>query len=171
MDKLYEKSSNFAKATSDKETGCCPRFNPKPWTDKEITWKDKLFVKDRVRSIFHIPINFGQVVVKNIEKVKNADASPAVPLMLSDENSLWGSDIYIAVSKNVPGAEMAKISGKFLSRVFEGPFQNCGKWAKEVKKYVLDKGKKLKKMYFFYTSCPACAKHYGKNYVVILAQI
>ncbi len=24
---------------------------------------------------------------------------------------------------------------------------------------------------FFYTTCPNCAKHYGKNYVVILAQI
>jgi hypothetical protein len=26
-------------------------------------------------------------------------------------------------------------------------------------------------MYFFYTTCPKCAKKYGKNYVVILAQI
>lgn len=161
MDKLYEKS----------ETGCCPRFDPKPWDEKEIVWKDKLFLKDRVLSIFHIPLNFGKVVVKNAEKIKNADALPAVPLMLSDENSLWGSDVYIAVAKNVPEAEMVKMSGKFLSKVFEGSFQNAGKWAKEMEGHVEKKGKKTKKMYFFYTTCPACAKHYGKNYVVILAQV
>lgn len=161
MDKLYENS----------ETGCCPRFDPKPWEDKEVTWKDKLFLKDRVRSIFHIPLNFGQVIVKNMEKIEKADALPTIPLMLSDENSLWGADIYIAVGKEVPNTEMAKISGTFLSKVFEGSFQDCGKWAKEMVEYVKSKGKELKKLYFFYTACPACAKHYGKNYVVILAQI
>jgi NMD protein affecting ribosome stability and mRNA decay len=25
-------------------------------------------------------------------------------------------------------------------------------------------------MYFFYTTCPKCARKYGKNYVAILAQ-
>ena len=161
MDKLYEKS----------ETGCCPRFDPKPWEDKEITWKDKLFLKDKVRSIFHIPLNFGQVMVRSMEKIKNADALSPTPLMLSDENSLWGADVYIEVSKEVPSAEMAKISGTYLTKVFEGPFQNIGKWVKEMKEYVKSKGKEMKKMYFYYTSCPACAKYYGKNYVVILAQI
>lgn len=161
MDKLYEKS----------ETGCCPRFDPQPWMEKKIVWKDKLFLKDRVRSFFHIPLNFGPVIVRNIEKIKDADALPSIPLMLSDENSLWGADIYIAVGRNVPDSQMTKISGTFLSKVFEGPFQNCGKWAKEMKGYVKAKGEELKKLYFFYTTCPACAKYYGKNFVVILAQI
>ncbi|MHC4509420.1 MAG: hydrolase [Planctomycetota bacterium] len=26
-------------------------------------------------------------------------------------------------------------------------------------------------MYFFYTTCPKCAKVYGKNYTVLLAKI
>jgi len=37
--------------------------------------------------------------------------------------------------------------------------------------YVAKKGKQLKKIYFCYTTCPACAKAYGKNYVVLFAQI
>ncbi|MHC4216244.1 MAG: hydrolase, partial [Planctomycetota bacterium] len=28
MDTLYE----------DAETGCCPRFDPQPWDEKEVTW-------------------------------------------------------------------------------------------------------------------------------------
>ena len=31
MDKLYENS----------ETGCCPRFDPAPWNENEITWQVK----------------------------------------------------------------------------------------------------------------------------------
>ena len=111
MDKLYEES----------ETGCCPRFDPGPWNEKEITLQDKLFLKDRVMSFFHIPLNFGKVMVRNMEKITAAGALAPAPLMLSDENSLWGADIYIEVSREVPGARMEKISGTFLTKVFEGP--------------------------------------------------
>jgi hypothetical protein len=37
--------------------------------------------------------------------------------------------------------------------------------------YVRQREKQLKKLYFFYTTCPKCAKYYGKNYVVLLAQV
>ena len=161
MDKLYEES----------ETGCCPRFNPEPWDEKEITFQDKLFVKDHVRSFFHIPLNFGKVMVKNMERIQQAGALVPVPVMLSDEKSLWGADIYIAVAKEVPGAEMAKVSGTFLTKVFEGPYKNAGKWAREMKAYVEAKKREIEKMYFFYTTCPKCAEYYGKNYTVILAKV
>jgi len=116
-------------------------------------------------------MNFGQVIVKNMEKIKAAGALAPKPLMLSDEKSLWGSDIYIAVSKEVPGAENIKISGRFLTKVFEGHYKNTGNWIKEMKNYVKSTGKEIKKMYLFYTTCPKCAEYYGKNYTVILAEI
>lgn len=161
MDKLYEQS----------ETGCCPRFNPEPWNEKELIWQDKLFIKDHVKSFLRIPLNFGQVIVKNMEKIKSADALTVEPLMLSDENSLWGADIYIETTKEIPNSKMVKISGTFLCKVFEGPFQNIGQWLKAMDEFVTSKGKKAEKIYFFYTTCPKCAKFYGKNYIVILAKV
>ena len=161
MDKLYEQS----------ETGCCPRFNPEPWNEKEITFQDKLFVKDHVRSFFHIPLNFGKVMVRNREKIVEAEALAKEPLLLSDEKSLWGADVYIAVSREVPGAEMARISGTFVTKVFEGPYKDVRKWVEEMRAYVESKAGEIKKMYFFYTTCPKCAKFYGKNYTVILAEV
>ena len=158
MEKLYEKS----------ETGCCPRFNPKHWQEKEISWKNKLFLKDHVRSIFHIPLNFGKVIVKNMELIKKAGALTPKPLMLSDEKSLWGADIYIAVSKEILGAEMVRISGTFLTKVFEGPYKNIGKWVKEMTAYIKSEGRAITKMYFFYTTCTRCAKFYCKKYTFIL---
>ncbi len=161
MDALYDQS----------ETGCCPRFNPEPWDEKEITLKDKLFLKDHVRSIFHVPLNFGKVMARNMEKVNAAGALAPEPFMLSDEKSPWGADVYIAVNSEIPGARMEKISGTFLTKVFEGPYKNAGTWMKEMDNYVRTKGKEPKKTYFFYTTCPKCAEHYGKNYVVILSKV
>ncbi len=161
MDKLYEES----------ETGCCLRFNPEPWDEKQVTWKNKLFIKDQVRSFLHIPLNFGKTMVKNMELINKADALNPQPLMLSDEHSPWKANIYIGVSKEIPGAEMEEISGTFLTKVFEGPYKNMRKWVDEMKKYVKSKDKEIKKMYFFYTTCPRCAEFYGKNYTVILAEV
>ncbi len=154
-----------------KATGCCEPFNPKPWENKEITWKEKLFVKDHVTSFLHIPLNMGNKIVKNVKLIEKANAKSPYQLMLTDETSLWGSDIYIDVARNVPGAVMATISGTFFTKVFEGPFQNVGVWAKEMTEYVAKNGKKLLKLYFSYTTCPKCAKAYGKNYVVLFAQV
>jgi len=150
---------------------CCPRFDPGPWDGKELSWKDQKFVKDRVRSFLHIPLNFGSVMVRNMKRIEAAGAKPAEMVVLSDENSLWGADIYIGVSKEVPNADNVTISGTFLSKVFEGPYQHVHKWIEETKSFVASRGKDLKKLYCYYTTCPKCAKKYGKNYVVILAQV
>ena len=151
-------------------TGCCEPFDPTPWDKKEIVWKDKIFVKDHVTSFLHIPLNMGAKVVKNMKLIDKAQAKSPYQLMLTDEKSMWGSDIYIDVAANVPGAQMAKLSGKYLTKVFEGPYQNAGLWAKDMAEYVKSKGKETKKLYFSYTTCPKCAKAYGKNYVVLFAQ-
>jgi hypothetical protein len=150
---------------------CCPQFDPAPWSDATLTWENRRFVKDRVRSLFHIPINFGSVMKRNMTAIEALHAKPATPIVLSDENSLWGADVYIETTSDIPHAVMTTISGTFLSRVYEGPYQNVHKWIEDTKNDVSAKGKTLKKIYIYYTTCPKCAKKYGKNYVVVLAQI
>ena len=153
------------------ETGCCPRFNTEPRDEKEIIWKDKLFIKDKVNSVFHIPINFSKVIIKNMEKIEKAGAKNPDNIMLSDEMSLWSSSLHIAVDKPLSDSQMEKISGIFLSKSFKGPYHHAGKWAKEMKTFVESKGKSVKKLFFWYTTCPKCAKVYGKNYTVLFAQV
>ena len=152
-------------------TGCCPVFDPGPWDEKEVTWADKAFVVDRVRSVFHIPLNFGQVMRRNLELIEAAGAMPEEAIVLSDENSLWGAAVHIAVTKDVPGARMTSLSGTFLAKVFEGPYRDMRRWIEEMKRHVDSQGRELKKLLFYYTTCPKCAKAYGRNYVVLLAQV
>jgi hypothetical protein len=157
----------------EKEDICCPKFDPKPWEGKTFTWKNKLFVKDTVRSFFHMPLNMGSVVQRMHKKVEDAKAQPAMKdwILLSDECSAWKSDQYMTVTKEVPGAENVRISGTFMTKVFEGPYREAKTWYTEMLDYVKSKGNKAEKLYFYYTTCPKCAKKYGKNYVVVFAEI
>jgi len=150
---------------------CCPRFNPEPWDGKIITWQNKRFVKDRVASMLHIPLNYGAVMTRNDRAIRAAGAGTESRIILTDENSLWGADVYFEVSKDLPNAEMAPLSGTFLCKVFEGPYRDIKKWIDEMTAYVSNQGKHFSKLYFYYTTCPKCAKKYGKNYVVILADV
>jgi hypothetical protein len=111
------------------------------------------------------------VMVRNMKRIKAAGAKMDDTVVLSDENSLWGADVYISVGRDVPDADNVTISGTFLSKVFEGPYQNMRNWISETRSFVASRGKELKKLYCYYTTCPKCARKYGKNYVVILAQV
>jgi hypothetical protein len=150
---------------------CCPSFRPETWNEKEVSWQGKLFAKDRVRSFLHIPLNYGSVLRKNLRQIEAVNAAPEERLVLSQENSLWGADIYVAVTKEVAGLAITSLSGRFLAKVFEGPYKNIPDWIRNMKEYVASKGIEMKQLYFYYTTCPKCAKKYGKNYVVLLARV
>lgn len=152
-------------------TGCCPPFDPQPWQGRELTWHDKLFLKDRCRSLFHVPLGMGRHMVKDSALIKAAHAEPRVNLMLADDRSPWHTDFYLDVTRPVPGAKMETLSGQFLTRVFEGPYSQVGTWAKEMRTWVTAQGRVLDRLYFAYTTCPACAKAYGKNYVIAFAKL
>jgi len=154
-----------------KETGCCPRVNPELWQEKTLDWKDKRFIKDSVRTFMYIPLNFGGVITRMMKKVEAAGAKSPDNLCLSDHTSKWNMDLYLAVDKEVEGAENVTLNGKYLTKVYEGDFKDTGKWGEDFKKYAEAKGYKIKKWYMWYTTCPKCAKVYGHNYVVTIAEI
>lgn len=122
-------------------------------------------------SLFHIPLNYGAVMARCERKVRTAGAGTAERVILTDENSLWCAEVYFEASRDVLGARMATLSGTFMPRVFEGPYRNMGAWVENMKSYVAAGGNQIRKLYFYYTTCPKCAKKYGKNYVVILAEV
>lgn len=150
---------------------CCPKFEPAPWDGNLLQWDDKKFIKDKVFTLFYMPMNFGSAMKRLDKKVREADATMPDYLCLSDHTSRWNMNVYLAVDKEIPNAENVRLSGKFLSKVYEGPFKNTGKWCKDFEKYAESKNLKIKKWYMWYTTCPKCAKKYGKNYVAVIGQV
>ena len=150
---------------------CCPPFDPVSWDDKTFEWTNKPFVKDSVFTIFYMPFGFGSAIKRVDKKVSAAGAVMTDWLCLSDHTSMWNMDIYVAVDKEVPGAENKFFSGTFYSKVYEGDFKDTDKWCKDYIQILKSKGMNMEKMYMWYTTCPKCAKKYGKNYVVIISRI
>ncbi len=150
---------------------CCPEFHPEPWDDKVFEWKDKKFIKAGVCTLFYMPLNFGRVMIRLNKKVTESGATMPDAICLSDHMSMWNMNAYLAVDKDVRGVENTTLSGKFYSKVYEGPYRKTDVWIADFKKIAKSKGYGVKKWYMWYTTCPKCAKKYGKNYVAIVAQI
>ena len=115
------------KTQSEEETICCPKFDPAPWDEKTVNWQNRKFIKDRVITLFYMPVNFSRVMKRFGENLTTAGAVMPDSLCLSDQTSIWNMDLYLAVDKEIPGAENVTISGKFYCKVYEGPFRETGK--------------------------------------------
>ncbi|KAL7432904.1 hypothetical protein ACHAXH_001918 [Discostella pseudostelligera] len=168
------------------EDVCCPKFDLNSYNNdgsgnpyKLLTWNDKPFVKDGTWCILYVPLAFGRAVVRVMKQISDAGAEPPKSdvMILSDCTSPWYTNIYVSTTKDdVPGVEVQKISGTFLAKAYEGDYSNMGKWATETKELVKTSkmsAEDVEKMqiYFYYPTCPKCAKKYGNNYVVVLAKL
>jgi hypothetical protein len=150
---------------------CCPKFDPVVWDNQIIEWENKKFIKDKVFTLFYVPINFGAVIKKMMAKIEKARASAPDWMGLSDHTSKWNMNLYVAVDREIPDVENISLSGRFFCKVYEGDFKETGKWCKDYENLVKGRGLNVKKWYMWYTTCPKCAKQYGKNYVVIVGRV
>lgn len=157
---------------SDNPTGCCPRFNPEGWDDQTLHFEDRLFVRAKTKSIAHIPVNMGKVFKKTFSAIADANATDEKNfIVMSRDQSAWSAEHLFSVAHDVPGQETVHLNGDFLTAVFEGAYKEAPDWAKLAQEKAKALGKEVKDTYFFYTTCPKCAKSYGKNYVIALVRL
>lgn len=159
--------------TDINETDCCAVPNVAEWDEREVTFDNKRFIRMHTLSFMYIPLNMSSVMTKLQKTAADANATmpPEQAMILSRELSPWRAEHLYAVTKPVEGADNITLSGTFLTKVFEGPFKDAGQWYKSMMDYTAGKGKSAVATYFFYTTCPNCAKHYGKNYIIGLANV
>lgn len=157
---------------SDNSTGCCARFNPQGWDDQRLRFRDRRFLRATTRSVMYVPVDMGKVFARVSERIEAAGAAdPKQYLVLSRSLSPFADEHLFAVTRDVPDEEMVTLSGEFLTRVYEGPYREARHWDQDLQDRVRQAGGSPGRVYFFYTTCPNCAKAYGKNYVVGVAEI
>lgn len=150
---------------------CCPKFNPEPWDNKEFVWENKKFIQDKVCTIFYMPLNFGSVITRMNKKIDSVSAQVPDWLALSEHSSKWKMNLMVAVDKEIPNAQNVTLTGKFVSKVYEGNYKEMGNWYKDFESYCKINNYSVQKTFMWYTTCPKCAKKYGKNYTVFIAQL
>jgi len=160
---------------TSKEPECCPRFDPEPWDHVTHKWEDKKFIRKNIPQFLHMPLPFtyARTLGAMWNSAKQAGVAPDIKdfLLLAYDPSPWKSELYMSVTGEVPGADNVKLTGSFISKVFDGPFNQIPKYLKEFRQYLEKENKIAKKYYFYYTTCPKCAKKYGHNYIVAFAEI
>jgi hypothetical protein len=150
---------------------CCKVLSPAEWDKKEIIWRDKPFYKDHYLAFLHVPINFGGKIIKGLEIVKEGGLF-AEQMVLTRNDTLWGADLLIPISRNAKRFETEVLSGKFMTRLFEGQYGDMRRWINETKKWCEGKGTKVQEFIFWYATCPKCSKKRGdKAQVVVFAKV
>jgi hypothetical protein len=150
---------------------CCPPFDPVAWDRLDLTFDAKRFVRVRTRSLFHIPLNMSPVFAAAWAKIKAAGAEDAQFAILSDDSSMWRGEHFFPVTKDVPGLETVFLSGRFVTRVFDGPYRDAYIWVGEMREDIALTGRRMGRLFFYYTSCPACAERRGHNYAVGIGEV
>lgn len=156
--------------TNINETDCCALPNIADWDKKVISFDNQKFIRMYTKSFLYVPLNMSKIMTalqKTADDVA-ATMAPTEALILSRDISPWKAEQLYGVSKSVDGADNITLDGTFITKVYEGPYKNAGKWLKDLQAYAKELQKKVDKTYLFYTTCPKCAKHYGKNYVIVM---
>ena len=155
---------------------CCPKFNVEKWDKKAYSWNKRPFIMESVPAFFHIPFTpmIGKRMTKMMELTEKEEAN--IPdltdaLVLFHDPSPFRSEIYYSVTKEVAGANNTSISGEFVSRVYEGPYNSVPRHMKAMNRWLKDQDLEARQYYVHYAYCPGCAKKYGQNYMILFAQV
>ena len=154
---------------------CCPEFKVDKWDGKTFKWKNKCFIKETIPTFFHMPFPpmIGKKVTKMWKLIQDGKAQPPKEdwLLLFYDPSAFKSEIYMGCTKPVKNANNTTISGTFMAKVFDGPYNAIPKFIKETNSYLSKKEKKAKKYYVHYAYCPKCSKKFGHNYMILFAEV
>jgi len=155
---------------------CCPKFHPEKWNEKTFDWDHKKFIKATVPTFFHIPLPpmIGKRITKMMklaEDSKNLTNNKEDILVLFTDPHAFMSEIYLSVTDTVPKANNTTLSGTFISKVFDGAYNDIPKFIKQMDAYLQKRKVKAQKFYVHYAYCPKCVKEAGHNYMVLFAQL
>jgi len=134
---------------------CCKVLSSAEWDCKELIWRDKPFLKSHYFSFFRVPVNLGKKIVEGIGKIEEAGLADE-QMMLSRNDSLWGADLLIPIKSKTDVFDIEMVTGRFLTRLFEGHYGDMAKWICETKIWCRGKGFEPEELIFWYATCPKC---------------
>lgn len=154
---------------------CCPVFDPVPWDGVSHQWTDKLFLCDSVPQFFHMPLPgiYGKTISRMWDTATKLGIAPETKdfMLLAYDPSPWKSELYMTVTADHHEVDVARFNGTYVSKVYDGPYNKVPEYMKDFDAYLDATHQKAEKYYFYYTTCPKCAKKYGHNYIVAIAKI
>ncbi len=156
---------------TDVTTECCPPFDPEPWDKQELHWENRRFVKDRVRSLLPHPAEHRHIGTARYRPDSSGRHFPETMVILSNENSLWGADVYIEVTKDIPVPTWRPSPERSSRRSSRGRIETLENGSKRCRITSGAKARERSNSTSSTPPAPSVQKKCGKNYVAILAQV
>lgn len=155
---------------------CCPKFRQEKWNEKTFHWDHKKFIKATVPTFFHIPLppmigNRITKMMKLAEDSKSLSENTEDILVLFTDPHAFMSEIYLSVTNEIPNAKNTTLSGNYISKVFDGAYNEIPKFIKQMDAYLQKRKEEAERYYVHYAYCPKCAKEAGHNFMVLFAQL
>ena len=161
-------------STTQETDVCCPLFDAAKWDNIRHDWNEKLFLKDSVPEVFHIPLpgTYPRTIARMWKAAEEAGAAPDRKdfLLLAHDPSAFKGELYMSITKEIEGKPSVKLTGSFFSKVYEGSYSDIPKFLRRTDEFLAANKMVSKKYYINFPYCPKCAKKYGHNYVVVLAE-
>lgn len=148
----------------------CPTLAPALWEGTRHAWKDRPFWVEPYRAIAHIPLGIGKKLERLLPdlKARGLLAEPVQVLFRNDR--FFGGELWIALSREEPGAAAGKISGEFFSKYFEGHYRDAGVWYRKTAEACQAAGSEPREILAWYATCPKCAAKRGAVQAVLFAK-
>jgi hypothetical protein len=157
------------------EEVCCPFFKVEKWDEVKQRWINKPFLKDSVPQLFHIPLpgTYAKTIGRMWGKATKANAAPPRDsfLLIAHDPSPFRGELFMEITRDIPDADVVKLSGIFYSKVFEASFNEIPVCLKKMKDLLSKNHLVSQKDYVYFPYCPKCSKKYGHKYVVIISQV
>jgi hypothetical protein len=134
-----------------------------------------LFLKDSIPQIFHIPLpgSFAKAIGRMWKTAEKAGAAPDPKdfLLLTHDPSAFKAELYMAITREIAGCNIERLTGNFFSKVYEGSYGDVPQCLRKTDLYLAANVMVSKKYYINFPYCPKCAKKYGHNYIMVLAEV
>ncbi len=149
----------------------CPRLVREEWDRQIHQWDKKPFYALPYRSFFGWPTNLARQTAAAVDLLSRRGLLESIPINFAVNEQSFGGTLLISINRNVKDLETRAISGKFMSFFFEGKYTQRTDWIRQVYRYGRANNLNFHELYFWYATCPTCAKKQGYAQVVIFGKI
>ncbi len=150
---------------------CCRRLGPGAWDRRFWSWDDKPFYRATYLTFFNIPLNLDSVVEKAVEEIGSHNLWTEPMIYLGRDETAFHSSVLISVSRFTDQLPIETLSGRYYSRLFQGPYADSGKYVRETKTDLREQGSDAGETYMYHATCPRCIGEGKPPQTVVFAEV
>lgn len=147
----------------------CRERDGEAFEGAEEDWSGKAFYVVGTPLAFHIPLRIGRDIEKAVSEAEAKGYTVDDDSRLLQKDALFKGQVLLEIRDPQEGdprvfimAQETRAEGTF----FNGPWSRLGTPTKKLVDTLVARGKTVKDIYFWYLTCPVCAKERGYQTVV-----